>query len=110
VTKRGSSPLPWRLRFSSRILTDDLPAIGDDAFERATAAVRAKLASHPEEYGERLRAPLQGLYKLRVGHLRIAYRIARSSHEVWILMIGDRKTIWSRRVPELQDRLSTDAD
>jgi mRNA-degrading endonuclease RelE of RelBE toxin-antitoxin system len=74
------------------------------------AAIRAKLTSHPEEYGERLRAPLQGLYKLRVGHLRIAYRIVRSSHEVWILMIGDRKTIWSRRVPELQHRLASDSD
>jgi mRNA-degrading endonuclease RelE of RelBE toxin-antitoxin system len=81
---------------------------GDAAFERAQAAIRTKLATHPEEYGERLRSPLQGLYKLRVGHLRIAYRIERSSHEVWILMIGDRKTIWSSRVPEIQHRLATD--
>jgi mRNA-degrading endonuclease RelE of RelBE toxin-antitoxin system len=109
VTKRGSSSQPWRLRFSTRILTDDLPALGDDAFERAAAAIRAKLTSHPEEYGERLRSPLQGLYKLRVGHLRIAYRITHASHEVCILMIGDRKTIWSRRLPELQHRLASDS-
>lgn len=70
----------WRLRFSPRILSEDLPEIGHAAYEH-------------------------GLYKLSVGHVRVAYHIEDTSHEVWVLMIGDRKAIWNSHQGSILDRL-----
>lgn len=96
----------WRLRFSPRILSEDLPEIGHAAFERAKQAILKKLPSAPLEYGAPLHAPLHGLYKLSIGHLRVAYHIENSAHEVWVLLIGDRKAIWNSYQGSILDRLA----
>lgn len=95
----------WRLRFSPRILSEDLPEIGHAAYEQAKKAIRKKLPKAPLEYGAPLHAPLHGLYKLSVGHVRVAYHIEDTSHEVWVLMIGDRKAIWNSYQGSILDRL-----
>lgn len=95
----------WRVRFSPRILSEDLPEIGHAAYEQAKKAIRKKLPMAPLEYGAPLHAPLHGLYKLSVGHVRVAYHIEDVSHEVWVLMIGHRKTIWNSRQGSIRDRL-----
>jgi len=95
----------WRVRFSPRILSEDLPEIGHAAYEQAKKAIRKKLPKAPLEYGAPLHAPLHGLYKLSVGHVRVAYHIEDASHEVWVLMIGDRKAIWNSHQGSILDRL-----
>ena len=65
-----------------------------------------KLKSAPDQYGERLRSPLQGLWKLKASHLRIVYTIRAETREVWILMIGNRREIWDRDQGEILKRLS----
>ena len=95
----------WRLRFSPRILSEDLPEIGHAAYEQAKKAIRKKLPKAPLEYGAPLHAPLHGLYKLSVGHVCVAYHIEDTSHEVWVLMIGDRKAIWNSHQGSILDRL-----
>lgn len=96
---------PWRVRFSPKLLSRDYDEVGHAAFEVARAAINKKLKTSPEEYGGTLRSPLQGLYKLKASHVRIVYHIERSRHEVWILMIGDRRDIWSHDAHEIVDRL-----
>ena len=95
----------WRLRFSPRILSEDLPEIGHAVYEKAKKAILKKLPKAPLEYGAPLHAPLHGLYKLSVGHVRVAYHIEDSVHEVWVLMIGDRKAIWNSHQGSILDRL-----
>lgn len=95
----------WRLLFSPRILSEDLPEIGHAAYEQAKKAIRKKLPKAPLEYGAPLHAPLHGLYKLSVGHVRVAFHIEDTSHEVWVLMIGDRKAIWNSQQGSILDRL-----
>ena len=95
----------WRLRFSPRILSEDLPEIGHAAYEQAKKAIRKKLPKAPLGYGAPLHAPLHGLYQLSVGHVRVAYHLEDTSHEVWVLMIGDRKALWNSHQGSILDRL-----
>ena len=96
---------PWRLRFSPRILDEDLPEIGHAAYQTARRAIDKTLRVDPHACGAGLRPPLAGLYKLKSSHVRIAYHIEDAAHEVWILMIADRRTIWDRHETEILARL-----
>ncbi|MBX9855098.1 MAG: type II toxin-antitoxin system RelE/ParE family toxin [Gemmatimonadaceae bacterium] len=94
----------WRLRFSPRILREDLPAIGDAAFQIARKAITEKLATAPEQFGAPLRSPLVGMRKLRVQHVRIVYRVDVNRHEVHIFMIGARRDIWVQNQADIVER------
>ncbi|MDQ6831400.1 MAG: hypothetical protein M3081_21270, partial [Gemmatimonadota bacterium] len=98
----------WTLRYSSRILTEDLPGVGHAALARAKAACEKKLAIAPEQYGDPLHHPLHGLRKLKTSHVRIVYHVEPIAHEVWILMIGDRRDIWDEEQDEVLARMTTE--
>lgn len=109
----GSSPppageppsRPWKVRFSARIVDEDLDALGEAAFEVAMAAIDKKLKVSPEQYGDGLGPPLAGLYKLKASHIRVAYHIGQATHEVWVLMLGDRQDIRKTRQGGILERL-----
>jgi mRNA-degrading endonuclease RelE of RelBE toxin-antitoxin system len=94
----------WRMRYSARILRDDLPLIGHAAYGVAKKAINKKLKKNPEGYGDPLGPPLEGLWKLRITHVRIAYHIEKADHEVWVLAIADRDKIWDRMEGEILNR------
>jgi mRNA-degrading endonuclease RelE of RelBE toxin-antitoxin system len=96
---------PWHARFAERILSEDLKKIGHAALEVARAAIDKKLKLDPEKYGQRLHSPLHGLYKLKASHIRIVYHVEKTTREVWILMIGNRRDIWDEDEAEILDRL-----
>ncbi|MEJ7810799.1 MAG: hypothetical protein WKG32_10360 [Gemmatimonadaceae bacterium] len=104
VGPRGDRP--WRIRYSSRILTDYLDDIGHDALARARRAIDKKLKVNPEQYGAPLHSPLHGVFKLKASHVRIAYHVEAKRREVWVLMIGDRREIWEDRQEEILERLT----
>ena len=101
----SQSPEPWRIRYAKRILSEDLREIGHAAFESARKAIRKKLPIDPHQYGDGLRPPLDGIYKLKSSHVRVAYHIEEAAHEVWILMIADRSEIWDRHEADILGRL-----
>jgi mRNA-degrading endonuclease RelE of RelBE toxin-antitoxin system len=47
--------------------------------------------------GERLTGPCQGLWKLRIGDLRVVYRIEARSRTVYILWAGFRGRVYKGR-------------
>lgn len=96
----------WRVRIAQRVLTDDIPRIGHDAYERAKKAILKKLPVAPGQYGEPLHSPLHGLYKLKSSHARVVYHLEVEAHEVWVLLIGDRSTIWDDREGDILERLA----
>jgi mRNA-degrading endonuclease RelE of RelBE toxin-antitoxin system len=108
-SKKTTSPAdrqePWRIRYSRRILDEDLHEIGHAALQTARKAIEKKLRIDPEQYGERLRPPLAGLYKLKSSHVRVAYHVQHADREVWVLMIADRRVIWDRHEREIFARL-----
>lgn len=103
--KGGTPAAPWTVRFSPRLLSEDYDEVGHAAFEVARTAINKKLKVAPEGYGAPLRSPLQGLYKLKASHVRIVYHIEEKNHEVWVLMIGDRRDIWDEDQGEIIERL-----
>jgi mRNA-degrading endonuclease RelE of RelBE toxin-antitoxin system len=102
---QAAAEAAWRVRFAERILSEDLKKIGHAALEVARGAIDKKLKVDPEMYGQRLHSPLHGLYKLKSSHIRIAYHVEKSRHEVWILMIGNRRDIWEQDQAEILERL-----
>jgi mRNA-degrading endonuclease RelE of RelBE toxin-antitoxin system len=87
-------------------LDEDLEDIGHAAFEIARKAIMKKLPVDPHQYGDGLRPPLGGIYKLKSSHVRVAYHIEEAAHEVWVLMIADRNAIWDRHENEILGRLN----
>lgn len=57
-------------------------------------AIKERLSSNPEKYGEPLKKGLRGYRKLRVENYRIIYKIERKT--VIILKIGHRKEIYQK--------------
>lgn len=104
ATPEPVPPVPWRVRFSPRLLSEDYHEIGHAAFEAARTAINKKLTVDPEGYGATLRSPLQGLYKLKASHLRVVYHLEVARHEVWALMMGGRRDIWEDEQGEILDR------
>jgi mRNA-degrading endonuclease RelE of RelBE toxin-antitoxin system len=91
--------------YAKRILTEDLREIGHAALGNARKAIEKKLPVDPHQYGDGLRPPLDGIYKLKSSHVRVAYHIEEADHEVWVLMIGDRGAIWDRHEGDILGRL-----
>ena len=99
-----TDPPLWRLRFSPRIVREDLSEIGDAAFALAKEAITKKLRQHPDQYGVPLRAPLTGMRKLSVSHVRIVYKVDENLREVRVYMLGARRDIWDHDQPEILER------
>jgi mRNA-degrading endonuclease RelE of RelBE toxin-antitoxin system len=96
---------PWRIRYARRILSEDVREIGHAALRTARKAIEKKLPVDPHQYGDGLRPPLDGIYKLKSSHVRVDYHIEEADHEVWVLMIADRSVIWDRHEDHILGRL-----
>ena len=94
------------MRFSPRIIGEDLKKIGHSGFALARKAIDEKLTTAPLQYGSPLRHPLHGLLKLRGAHLRVAYSVNVASREVWVLLIADRKNVWTKGQGDILERLA----
>lgn len=103
--KQASSAPFWRIRFAEDVLTEDVDSVGYAALQVARATIDKKLKADPDQYGEPLRSPLGGLHKLKASHLRIVHHIEHVAREVWILMIGNRSTIWKDEEIAILERL-----
>jgi len=79
----------WRVLYHPDI-DKDLHRIGKSRAKRAIRAIDEKLLSEPEKFGAPLRKGLTGLRKLRVGDVRIVYRVEKQRIEVLIITIGKR--------------------
>ncbi|MBC7791457.1 MAG: hypothetical protein H7Z74_16040 [Anaerolineae bacterium] len=101
---KPAKPTTWTVRYTERILKDDLEDVGHAAFQMARKAIDKKLKVAPDQYGESLHDPLHPFRKLKASHIRIVYRVNPVAAEVLILMIGDRRDIWDAEQTEILDR------
>ena len=62
-------------------------------------AIKTRLAHEPEKYGKPLRGSLKGYWKLRVGDIRVVFKIVKN--EVQVLGIIHRKIVYEKIVKRL---------
>ncbi|HWZ57340.1 MAG TPA: hypothetical protein VNW46_00085 [Gemmatimonadaceae bacterium] len=101
----ATGPEPWRIRYSTDILDEDLDQIGHAALVEAKKAIDKKLTVDPQGYGEPLGDPLRGLLKLKSSKVRVVHQVLSAEREVRVLMIRARKTIWKREQATILARL-----
>ena len=79
--------------YDERVIRRDLAGLDRTILLRVRAAIEKKLVSRPDVYGKPLRGPLHGIWSLRVGEYRIAYRIVKQA--VYIDVIEHRSVIYA---------------
>jgi mRNA interferase RelE/StbE len=62
-------------------------------------AIKTRLGDEPEKYGKPLRGSLKGYWKLRVGDIRVVFKIVKN--EVQVLGIIHRKIVYEKIVKRL---------
>jgi mRNA interferase RelE/StbE len=70
--------MTWKVLLHPLVLEDDIARLDKPERARIFKAMREKLATAPDQYGEPLRGDLFGYWKLRVGHFNLKFP-ARSS-------------------------------
>ena len=93
--------MPFAVEFRD-LARDDLEVLSANIRRRVLRAVEARLVSAPHRYGDRLRKSLSGLWKLRVGDLRVVYELSERHVTIWA--VRDRKDVY----PEVARRLGGD--
>src|SRR5579884_2375097 len=62
-------------------------------------AIETRLGNEPERYGKPLRGSLKGYWKLRVGDVRVVFKIVKN--EVYILGIINRRLVYEKIIKRL---------
>ncbi len=87
------------------VVKKDIPALPKKIRARIKKAIEQRLANQPLHYGKPLRYSLKGHRRLRVGEWRVVYRIENRGKKVIVLIICNRKNVYSSLGPRL-DRQS----
>lgn len=86
--------MTYRVEYFDEVLEEDILPIPVNIRLRIERAIRNRLMSAPEQYGERLRRSLIGLWKIRVGDYRVIYTIDDAKRSVRIWAVGHRRLIY----------------
>ena len=81
----------YRIEYDSKVVREDIPAIGKSAKNLIIRAIEERLTTDPLYYGKPLRYSLHGHRRIRVSNYRIVYRIDELSKTVYIMNIFHRK-------------------
>ncbi len=73
------------------VIKDDFKRIDLQHQRKIVRAIRERLATNPEKYGEPLRGDLKGYWKLRVGEFRVIYEIRKEQVVVYVIKVGLRR-------------------
>lgn len=87
MPERGSD-----IFYHPRVVSDDIPKLGNTARKQIRRVIETKLALHPEVYGLPLRGTLKKYWKLRIGQYRVVYEI--KDNHVRIIVISHRKHVY----------------
>ena len=80
--------------YHTAVVAEDIPKLSSQDRMRVKRSIEEKLKTKPEVFGKPLRRSLKGYRKLRVGDLRIVFRIERRI--VKIFCIGHRSIIYRK--------------
>lgn len=78
---------------------DDIKPLDKKQKRTIERAIESRLSVEPEKYGKPLERSLKGYWKLRVGDMRVVFKIVKN--EVHILGILHRKMVYESIVKRL---------
>ncbi len=80
-------------------LEKDIEVLDKKQRKIIAGAIKTRLGDEPEKYGKPLRGSLKGYWKLRVGDIRVVFKIVKN--EVQVLGIIHRKIVYEKIVKRL---------
>jgi mRNA interferase RelE/StbE len=88
-------PHCWRVEFDEAA-ADELRKLGGEERRRALAYLRSRIATveDPRRFGKALTADLRGLWRYRVGDVRIVVRIEDEDVVVLVLRVAQRRDVY----------------
>lgn len=85
----------YKILFHKEV-TKDLKSITLEFIESIKIAINERLSTRPYDFKPLSGTKYKGLYRLRISHFRIIYRILEDKNSVLILVIGHRREIYDR--------------
>lgn len=73
------------------VFEEDFQKIDRPDQQNILKAIRKKLTTKPESFGEPLKGNLKGLWKLRIGQYRVIYEIRKDKVLVYVAKVGFRR-------------------
>jgi mRNA interferase RelE/StbE len=86
--------MPYTILYHPKVKEEDIESLDKKQREIIAKAIEARLSNQPERYGKPLRGSLKGYWKLRVGDIRVVFKIM--GNEVYILGIINRKLVYEK--------------
>lgn len=81
----------YQVVFDSLVYKADFKRIDNVGQKTILKAIRKKLTTNPDKYGEALTYELKGPWKLRVGDYRVIYEIRNEQVMAYVIMVGYRR-------------------
>jgi mRNA interferase RelE/StbE len=88
--------MPFEVVYHPEIKTKDLPGVPKNIQGRIRKAIEDRLLENPVSAGKPLRQSLKGHRKMRVGDYRVIYRVDEDTNNIFILIIGNRKDVYTK--------------
>ena len=85
--------MSWTIKYHPKV-KKDVKLLGNAKAETVREAICAKLSVDPLSFGEPLQENLASYRKLRVGDVRVVYRVVNHEVMVFVLAIGYRRDIY----------------
>lgn len=94
----------WQVVIHPLVWEEDFARLDPPTRQRLTKAIRRKLTTAPETFGQPLRGPLRGYWRLRVDAYRVIYRVERQRLIVVVIKAGMRRDeqIYLEALPRLR--------
>ena len=86
--------MSYTILYHPKVKEEDIESLDKKKRKTIAKAIEARLSNQPERYGKPLRGTLKGYWKLRVGDIRVVFKIMRN--EVHILGIINRKLVYEK--------------
>ena len=86
--------MSYTILYHPKVKEEDIESLDKKKRKIIAKAIEARLSNQPERYGKPLRGTLKGYWKLRVGDIRVVFKIMKN--EVHILGIINRKLVYEK--------------
>ncbi|HEX3034488.1 MAG TPA: type II toxin-antitoxin system RelE/ParE family toxin [Thermodesulfobacteriota bacterium] len=91
--------MPYTILYHPKVKEEDVNLLDKKQRSIIAKAIETRLTNEPEKYGKPLRGSLKGYWKLRVGDVRVMFKIV--GNEVQVLGIINRKIVYEKILKRL---------